>query len=52
MGEKLKLSEKTITDFQKLYLMKEGIKISLNESESKVLELVDYVKSIYKPIKL
>jgi hypothetical protein len=52
MGEKLKLSKKTITEFQKLFLKKEGIEISLKESERKVLELIDYVKSIYKPIKL
>lgn len=52
MGEKLKLSKKTITEFQKLFLKKEGVKVSLKESERKVLELIDYVKSIYKPIEL
>jgi len=47
-----RLSDKTVADFKALYLRKEGILLSTIDAEKNLLELMTYVKSIFKPIKL
>ena len=47
-----RLSEKTVADFQGLYLRKSGILLSTKEAEEMLLDLLTFVESIYKPIKL
>lgn len=46
-----RLSELTVADFQGLYLRKTGILLSTEEADMKALELLTFMKLIYKPIK-
>ncbi len=47
----MNLSDKTVTDFQELYFRKTGQKISDEEANEKALNLLTFMKLIYKPIK-
>lgn len=46
----MKLSIEAITDFKKIYLAEFGIKLTDDEANSKGLELLNFIKLIYKPI--
>ncbi|MDD4382966.1 MAG: hypothetical protein PHD49_02400 [Candidatus Shapirobacteria bacterium] len=46
-----RLSEQTVADFQGLYLRKTGVFLSNEEADMKAIELLTFIKSIYKPIK-
>ena len=44
------LSKKTIAEFQQIYLMEIGEKISEPEAQKLGKELLDFVRLIYRPI--
>lgn len=46
------LSKQTIADFQGLHLRKTGILLSTKEADGMLLELLTFMKSIYKSIKI
>jgi hypothetical protein len=46
----MKLSNKAIEDFKKLYLKKHNIKLSDEEANRLGVELLQFIKEIYKPI--
>ena len=45
------LSDQTVVDFTALYFRKTGIKLTDDESNEKTMELLTFMKKIYKPIK-
>jgi len=45
------LNQKTISEFQSLYKKKTGIDLPDIDAETKVLELLNFMKLVYKPLK-
>ena len=46
----MKLSDKAIRDFKKIYLDKYGLKINDEKANQLGIELVQFMKLIYRPI--
>lgn len=46
----MQLSTEAITNFQKIYLDRFGVKLSNDEANRKGLELMEFIAMIYKPI--
>jgi hypothetical protein len=46
----MRLTDKHISDFQKLYLEEYGVKLSEDEALERGIELIELVRTIYKPI--
>lgn len=46
----MRLSNKAINDFKKIYLEEFGIKLTDDETNQKGLRLLNFIKLIYRPI--
>lgn len=46
----IQLSEQTISSFIELYFRKKGVRLTEEEASIKGLELIEFLKPIYKPI--
>lgn len=44
------LCQQTITDFKKLYRQKEGVELSEEEAEVKALELLKFMRLVYRQL--
>lgn len=51
-GKTMRLSQKAIADFKKIYLNNFGVNISDEEANGKGLELLNFFQLIYKPISI
>lgn len=45
------LSQKTISEFQSLYKKKTGIKLPDIDAETKALELLNFMKLVFRPLR-
>lgn len=46
----MKLSDKAIKDFKRVYFNKFGVRLSDEEANEKGIELLEFFRLIYKPI--